>query len=101
MTSFAKKGVITVQGVECAWEITRLGGVSNSLDDYRGLAVSVCHEPGRTKELVVEFPFEEFEFGPPKSKASFVERLQVCVEAAMSEGWVPTKRGKAFIYQPE
>jgi hypothetical protein len=101
MASSAKKGVITIQGVDYAWEITRLGGVSNSLGDYRGLAVSVCLEPGRTKELVVEFPFEEFEFGPPKSKSSFVDRLRGCVEAAMSEGWVPTKRGKAFIYQPE
>ncbi len=99
--SFPSKGVIAIQGVDYVWSIKRFGGVSNSNDGYRGLAVSVCLEPGQTKELIVEFPFEEYEFAVPKSKSSFLARLHECTEAAMSEGWVPTKRGKAFIYQPE
>ncbi len=94
-------GVITVQGFDLSWKIMRLGGVSNNLNDYRGLAVSVSLEPDRTKELVIEFPFEEYEHGAPKSKSAFLERLRGCIEAAMEEGWLPTKRGKAFIYQPE
>ncbi len=100
MASFSK-GLVTIEGVDYAWSIKRLGGVSNSLGDYRGLAVSVCLEPGQTKELVIEFPFDEFEFSAPKSKSSFIDRLRECTQAAMAEGWVPTKRGKAFIYQPE
>jgi hypothetical protein len=95
------KGVITIEGIDYVWSITRLGGVSNSLGDYRGLAVSVCLEPGRTKELIIEFAFEEYELSVPRSKSSFLERLRGCIEAAMSEGWVPGKRGKAFIYQPD
>src|ERR1043166_9501969 len=95
------KGVINIEGVDYAWTITRLGGVSNSLNDYRGLAVSVSLEPERTKELVIEFPFEEFEFGMPRSKSGLVDRLRGCIETAMAEGWVPDKRGKAFIFYPD
>lgn len=100
MASFWK-GVINVQGIDYTWAITRLGGVSNNLNDYRGLAVSVSLEPQRTKELVIEFPYEEYEHMAPRSKSAFLERLRECIEAAMAEGWVPAKRGKAFIYQPE
>lgn len=99
--SFPSKGVVTVQGIDYQWSIKRFGGVSNSHDNYRGLAASVCLEPGRTKELTIEFAFEEYEHGTPRSKSAFLDRLRECIEAAMSEGWVPTKRGKAFIYQPE
>ena len=95
------KGVITIQDLELSWKITRLGGVSNNLNDYRGLAASVSLEPERTKELVIEFPFEEYEHGMPRSKSDFIDRLRGCIEAAMEEGWVPTKRGKAFNYQAE
>jgi hypothetical protein len=98
--SFPKKGVVSVQGVDYVWSIERFGGVSNNTDQYRGLAVSVSLEPGRTKELFIEFPFEEFEFSPPKSKSAFTERLCGVIEAAMAEGWVPDKRGKTFYYEP-
>ncbi len=100
MASFWK-GIITVQGFDLSWKMTRVGGVSNNLDQYRGIAVSVCLEPDRTKELVIEFPFEEFEYGMPRSKSAFLDRLSTVIEAAMEAGWVPTKRGNTFIYQVE
>jgi hypothetical protein len=98
MSKFPTFGTIVVGAVEYSWVITRWGGASTAYENLRGVAVSVALSRGRTKELIVEFPFSEFLFGPPESKHSFLERLSNCVEAALSEDWVPTKRGKAFIY---
>src|SRR5688500_5149765 len=83
--AFPSKGLITIEDVELQWSIKRFGGVSNNNDAYRGLAVSVSLEPGRTKELVIEFPFEEYEFSPPKSKSVFLDRLRQVIDAAMEE----------------
>lgn len=99
--AFPTKGLLRIEDVELQWSIQRFGGVSNNTDTYRGLAVSVSLEPGRTKELIIEFPFEEYEYSPPKSKAAFLDRLRHVIHAAMEEGWNPAKRGKAFVYQPE
>lgn len=98
MTAFPQNGLIRVGGTEYSWTIKRWGGASTAYENLRGLAVSVALKEGVTKELTIEFPFKEFLFDAPPSQATFLKRLGACIEAGLAAGWVPSKRGKRFIY---
>lgn len=96
MSKFKKSGVLLIADNECKWTVQRLGGVSNLFEEHHGLSVSISVEPGRTRELVIEFPFQTYHFQPPADQGEFEKRLRAAIEAAMEAGWRPVSRGKAF-----
>jgi len=98
MAKFKYFGVVHIGGTKCQWHIRHYGGASTAYENQRGLSVSVCAEPGRTKELVVEFAFTDYFFKPPPQQAEFERRLYMAVEGAIEAGWRPLARGRAFVF---
>jgi hypothetical protein len=88
-----------VEGEELQWQIARPGGSSNMYENYRGLAVELVAEPGRTKPLRLEFPFRTFRWSMPNQKREFEVLLEKLVREALAKGWHPHKRGKPFVYE--
>jgi len=89
---------MTVGEDDLQWRVRHWGGASNAYENHRGISVSVCVEPGRTKELLVEFAFTDYFFKAPPQQAPFERRLRSAVEAAIAEGWRPLSRGRAYLY---
>ncbi len=98
MSKVARTGTIQIEGMELTWEIKHLGGSSSMYENYRGLSVCVVLEKSKTKELVITYPFQDYWWAAPSSKTEFLNRLSTSIYEAIDAGWVPTKRGKAFIY---
>jgi hypothetical protein len=98
MGKFKHSGIVSIGNTEYQWHVRHWGGASNAYENQRGLSVSVCAEPGRTKELLVEFAFTDYFFEPPPQQAEFERRLGAAVEAAIEAGWRPLARGKAFVF---
>lgn len=98
MSKFRHSGVMVFGDTECTWVVRHWGGFSTEHRKPRGLSVSVCVEPGHTKELIVEFAFTDYFFSKPPQQSQFEDRLRSSVEAAMRAGWRPHARGKAFVY---
>jgi hypothetical protein len=101
MSGFPTSGLVTVGGVEYAWEIKHLWGASSMYDNYRGLGVTVALDSEqKTKELIIEFSIDEFRWERRPTKAQLILRITQCIVEAIGAGWVPAKRGKAFVYSP-
>lgn len=96
MKSFPTAGSIAINQLELHWNILHWGGCSNAYENHRGLAVKIVLVPNKTKELILEFPFDCYFFGPPKSKQEFLENLSCGIELALNNGWIPEKRGNPF-----
>ena len=102
MSGFPTSGLITVMGLEYAWEIKHLWGASSLYANYRGLAVTVALDSEqRTKELIIEFSIDEFRWERRPTKAHLIMRITQCIDEAIEAGWVATKRGKPYVYSPE
>ncbi len=89
-----QRQALTVDGIEYSWE-NRHGWIFESGVGLRGPSVSVCLQPPRTRELIVDFPFWAFGNKTPK-KTVLVRHLAAAIRAALSAGWEPESRGKPF-----
>lgn len=96
MAKFRSSGHISVGHSDFKWQIRHWGGASNAYENHRGIAVSVFAEPGKTKELRIEFSFTAYFFSAPPQQAEFENRLRAAIEAAIEAGWRPSSRGKTF-----
>lgn len=103
MGAFRDHGVITVDGDDYHWRVRHwVGGpVKGAGGGCGGLSVSVSTDPGKRRELIVEFPYVEFGQGKPKSEVGFALRLQGCIEAAIADGYRPNSRGRPWIWEAE
>lgn len=86
----------TVDGTVYQWEL-RHGWGTHPGAGYFGPSVAVWSERLRTRELIVDFPFELFgrEAPPPTALQAAVERA---IPAAIAAGWDPESRGRALRY---
>jgi hypothetical protein len=98
MARFRKLGVLEVRGLELQWHVRHFGGLSHMYDTPRGLSVGVCVEPGRSRELVIEFAYADYFFDAPSQQSEFEKRLCILIEEAIVAGWVPDSRGRAFVF---
>jgi len=99
--NFPRTGDINVDGVDYVWEVKRYWGASDMYNNYRGLAIRVFIEHNQGRELVIDFPFREFNWRNNPNKAVLVARISQCISEACNGGWDSTKRGKPFVYVPE
>jgi hypothetical protein len=98
MARFRSAGQISVCKGDFQWQVRHWGGASSAHANHRGLAVSDFAQPGRTKELRIEFDFTDYFFSAPAQQAEFEDRLRTVIEAAIEAGWRPFSRGKTFIF---
>ena len=89
----------TVGGVVYQWDLRHGWGAAPGAG-YRGVSVSVWLRRQRTRELIVDFPFNLFGNQPPPPVA-----LQGAVEReipqAIAAGWDPESRGRAVRFFAE
>lgn len=98
MAAFKDSGVIVIDDDEYHWKVRHMIGAPLPEGGCGGMSVSVSTDPGKRRELIVEFPFAEFGFAKPKSEVQFALRLQGCIEAAIEEGWRANSRGRPWIH---
>jgi hypothetical protein len=98
MAKFVPFGTIEIQGETFEWHVRHFGGASTAYENHRGISVGVCKEFGQYRELIINFSFTDYFFDPPKSQSVFNGRLSNCIKEALSKGWKPFSRGKAFIH---
>ena len=101
MAAFKDHGVIVIDDDEFHWKVRHWVGGPVGSGGCGGLSVTVSTDPGKRRELIVEFPYVEFGQGKPKSEIQFAKRLQGCIEAAMEEGWRANSRGRPWIHEAD
>lgn len=99
MPSFQSSNVIQVFNHELHWHIRHFTGRSNLYEGLRGISVSVCKDPGHSKELIIDFPSNEYIIGKPSSAKEFEVRITGIVEEAITNGWNPDSRGKTKVWK--
>lgn len=96
MARFKTSGEFEVEFVRYVWKVRHYAGASTPYENLRGVSASVAIQGKNTKELIVDFPLEDYFFTKPKSTAVFERRLQRCVVGALELGWEPESRGKPY-----
>ena len=86
---------LTIDGDEYFWEV-RHGWVVDSSVGMKGVSISVSRQPGRTRELIIDFPFSVFGLNRSPKRADLVAALIPAVKAAIAKGWNPDSRGRTF-----
>jgi hypothetical protein len=90
---------ITVDGESYHWRI-RHGWLVESGVGVKATSISVSSEPGRLRELILDFPFSAFGHDRTPKQSHLMATLQREIRAAMSAGWKPDSRGRAFRFVP-
>jgi hypothetical protein len=92
--SGARESQIAVDGTEYIWAYRHGWQVHGK--DLTIVSLSVSLEPGRTRELILDF---QFKVAPPAtrpSEAVLQEAVLEGIRAARDAGWDPESRGRAF-----
>jgi hypothetical protein len=96
----ARKGAdnttVEVDGAEYAWSY-RHGWVVWG-KGIKAVSVSVSLQPGRTRELVLDFTVNVGENDAP-SDARVARALPDAIRSAIDAGWDPESRGRAFRHE--
>ena len=86
---------LVIDAEDYFWKI-RHGWMVDSEVGLKGVSVSVCRQPGKTRELVVDFPFSLFGLDRSPREADLIAALTPAVRAATVAGWKPDSRGSTF-----
>jgi hypothetical protein len=95
-------GTIAVDGISLVWRLISEPQWTTE-DGYRGLRISVRTQEGSHRELILEFPFPEktTSLGIPQlpQRPKFTElTVERGIRQAITAGWEPQSRGKAFVH---
>ena len=92
-------------GLKLTWELLSEPQWSNSGDGYKGMCIGVRVADAARRELIIEYPYPTDSRGLPKPVPQRPQISQPMVERsvheALSSGWDPHSRGKAFVFQPK
>ena len=89
--------IVSVDGTDYAWA-SRHGWLVWG-KGIKALSISVSLQPGRTRELILDFTMKVgVEDGPPSDRR-VVQALAPAIRAALKAGWDPESRGRAFRHE--
>lgn len=96
-------GSIAVDGIRLSWRLLSEPQWTSE-DGYRGLRLSVRTEDAAHRELILEYPMPKktCSVGMPQlpQRPKFSEQaIETGVRQAMTAGWEPESRGKAFVFR--
>lgn len=94
--SGADNTIVAVDGADYVWSY-RHGWVVWG-KGIKAVSVSVSLQPGRTRELVLDFTVNVAATGTP-SDARVERALPDAIRAARAAGWDPESRGRAFRHE--
>ncbi len=86
---------IAVDGMVYRWR-ARHGWVLDGHVGLKGISISVWLEPGRTRELILDFPFAVFGLDRSPQQTALIAALRPAIQAATAAGWRPESRGRTF-----
>ena len=89
---------VAVDREEYQWRV-RHSWIATGGEGLKGISISVWHEPGRTRELIIDFPFSVFGLDQKPKKVDLIAAVQSAIKAAMAAGWRPESRGRPFRFQ--
>ena len=94
------KSAFTASGTELLWSVRHWPGYCGATKDHLGLSLLVESADGKTRSLIIEFPFEsKTRTSTPHRQRPKVSEAELAshVEEAIRLGWRPNSRGKPFI----
>jgi hypothetical protein len=98
------EGTAAINDLSLVWSLVSEPQWSNSGDVYKGMCISVQMAEKVRRELIIEYPYPTDSRGAPLPVPQRPHVSQALVEAsirqAISAGWIPTSRGKAFVFHP-
>lgn len=93
----ARHTTVGVDGTDYAWSYRHGWQVWGK--GIQAISLSVSLNPGRTRELILDFTLKvNIEDGPP-SEARLLRALQSGIRSAREAGWDPESRGRAFRHE--
>jgi hypothetical protein len=95
------EGTVPVDGIDFNWRIHREPQWCTA-DGWRGLAISVAPVVDPCRELILQFAFERksHRSTPYRQRPKISEKeIQDYIRRALTEGWNPQSRGKAFVFE--
>jgi len=93
----ARSTTVCVDGTDYVWSYRHGWQVWGK--GIQAISISVSLNPGRTRELILDFTLKvNIEEGPP-SEARLLRDLQSGIRSAREAGWDPESRGRAFRYE--
>jgi hypothetical protein len=93
----AKNTTVAVDGTDYVWA-HRHGWVVWG-KNIRAISISVSLQPGRTRELILDFTMKVGPEDGPPSDVRVVQALAPAIRMAVQAGWDPESRGRAFRYE--
>jgi hypothetical protein len=90
---------ITVDDQEYVWSY-RHGFLVHG-KGLKVVSVSVALEPGRTRELIINFTFHLEPHAKDPSEGRMAEALLSAIRGAIEDGWNPESRGRAYKFDVE
>ena len=100
MVKMKELNTVTVDGVEFLWRIER-NPQWCTVDGWKGAVLHVESAINKGRCLKIEFPFElrDHKSAPQRQRPKIsASTLSECIQNAISAGWDPSSRGKAFRY---
>ena len=73
---------------------------SNPYEKETGISVGVWLKPKKTRELIIDFNFDDYYFDKPDLKMELEPRVIQSINEAIEDGWDPESRGKPYGYLP-
>lgn len=98
----AKRGggtvsIVAVDDTDYAW-VFRHGWVVWG-KGIKAISISVSLNPGRTRELILDFTVKLNDEDGTPSDARVLRVLETAIRSAREAGWDPESRGRAFRYE--
>ena len=96
------EGSVALDGVNLTWQLT--SEPQWLAEGLRGMRISVQAAGGHNRELILEYPFPKKRNSvglpqiPQRPKFS-PKTVEADVRKAVTAGWDPASRGKAFIFK--
>jgi hypothetical protein len=86
---------VAVDDEEYRWRV-RHGWLVDKGAGLKGISISVWRNPGRTRELIIDFPFSVFSLDRCPKRSDLIAALRPAIKAAITAGWNPESRGRVF-----
>lgn len=95
--SGASHTVVTVDAVDYVWAYRHAWTVWGK--GIRAVSISVSLNPGRTRELILDFTADVSRDEGTPSEVRVARALEPAIRSAREAGWDPESRGRAFRHE--
>jgi hypothetical protein len=92
----SNESTTTIEGTSYIWSYRHGWQVWGK--DIKAISISVALDPGRTRELILDFTFEVVPPATHPHERVVAQAVDAGIRSALEAGWDPESRGRAFRY---